>query len=57
MIYTKAKLISQLVIILNTLGPDKKLWDRSSKSKLEEICGNLSKAGYMERTPGAMRFK
>jgi hypothetical protein len=50
------QLIPQLAIILNTLGPDKRLWDRS-RSKLEEICENLSNGGYMVRTPAAMKFK
>ena len=50
------ELIVQLAVILNTLGPDRTRWDRSL-TKINEVCENLLKAGYMERTPGAMKFK
>lgn len=50
------KLIKQLAVILNTLGPDPKSWSKT-KAKSEEICKNLRQAGYPNRSVGAMNVK
>lgn len=52
----EVKLIKQLAVILNTLGPDPKSWSKT-KAKSEEICKNLRQAGYPNRSVGAMNVK